>query len=90
MMWMPARLAISSSKIGHDLLQLVQQLLRAADAEGRDQQRAAVAEGVLADGLQALAPALAVFVPTVAVGALFSMTRMLVRAGLWRAGRCGV
>ncbi len=52
-----------------DVFEFVQQLLGAADAEGRDQQRAAIAEGVLAQGLQALATVFAAFVHAVAIGA---------------------
>ena len=52
-----------------DGLQLVQQLLRAADAEGRDQQRAAVGKGMLAHRAQTLAPGASALVVAVAVGA---------------------
>ncbi len=49
--------------------EFVQQFLRAADAEGRDHDRAAVAQGVLDGGLEALDSGLAAFVAAVAVGA---------------------
>ena len=53
-----------------DVLELIQQLLGAADAEGRHDHRAAVGQRPLDHRLQALAPAVAVFVEAVAVGAL--------------------
>lgn len=53
-----------------DLFQLVQQLLRSVDAEGGHQHRAAVAEGMLTQRLQALAAGFAAVVHSVAVGAL--------------------
>jgi hypothetical protein len=52
-----------------DFFQFVEQFLRAADAEGGDEQAALVAKGVFAERLQALAAVLAAFVGAVAVGA---------------------
>jgi hypothetical protein len=52
-----------------DLFEFVEQFLGAADAEGRDEQAALVAEGVFAERLQALPAILAAFVAAVAVGA---------------------
>jgi hypothetical protein len=52
-----------------DLFEFVEQFLRAADAEGGDEQAALVAESVFADRLQALPAVLAAFVGAVAVGA---------------------
>jgi len=52
-----------------DVFQLIQQLLRAANAERRYQQRAAVAKGVFADGLQPFAAGLAAFVQPVPIRA---------------------
>lgn len=64
------RMGCRAGELGmNDVFQLVEQLLGAADAEGRDQHGALVAQGVLDDGFEALAAAGAVFVQAVAVGA---------------------
>ena len=52
-----------------DFFQLVEQLLRAANAERRNQYRAFVLQGVLDNGFEALPALGAVFVQAVAVGA---------------------
>jgi hypothetical protein len=72
-----------------DLFQFVEQFLRAADAEGRDEQAALVAEGVFAQRLQALAAVLAAFVAAVAVGA-FQHDDVGAYTVTWGAGSSGV
>ena len=52
-----------------DFFEFVEQFLRATNAEGRNEQAALVAEGVLAECLQALAAIFAALVQTIAVGA---------------------
>jgi hypothetical protein len=73
-----------------DLFQFVEQFLGAADAEGRDEQAALVAEAAFAEGLQALPAILAAFVGAVAVGAFEDDDVGAVgRSGRWQQGGVG-
>ncbi len=72
----------------NDVFQFVEQFLGAADAEGRDQYRAAVGQGMLDDVFQALPAGTAVFVQAVAVGAFDHQDVRAVRRFGGRQQRC--
>ncbi|MCY1552403.1 hypothetical protein D9M68_887960 [compost metagenome] len=73
-----------------DVFQLVEQFLGAADAEGGDQYRAVVGQGLFDDAFQALATGAAVFMQAVAVGALDHQDVGAVRwFGCWQQRRIG-